>query len=115
GKADGVGFALEPPYVGVDLDAELPEVEHYAVMLALDSYAERSPSGAGHHVLVRATLNGHGRHPVGIGVFQTGRFFYFTGEHVRGTPATIEARQAELEMLLAQYLSAREPCELANA
>ena len=24
GKADGIGFVLEPPYVGVDLDDELP-------------------------------------------------------------------------------------------
>jgi putative DNA primase/helicase len=104
GKADGIGFALAPPYVGVDLDEELPEVDQHVVLLALDSYAERSPSGTGHHVVIRASLNGHGRHPQGIGVFQTDRFFYFTGEHVRGTPVTIEDRQAELEEVLARFL-----------
>jgi hypothetical protein len=104
GSADGVGFALEPPYVGVDLDEELPESDQGAVMVALNSYSERSVSGTGHHVVVRAHLNGHGRHPQGIGVFQTGRLFYFSGEHVRGTPTTIEDRQAELERVLDAYL-----------
>jgi putative DNA primase/helicase len=104
GDADGIGFALAPPFVGVDLDAELPLNEQYAIMLALDSYAEKSPSGAGHHVIVKASLNGHGRHPVGIGVFQTGRFFYCTGEHVNGTPTTIEERQNALEHVIAEYL-----------
>jgi putative DNA primase/helicase len=104
GEADGVGFALSPPYAAVDLDEELPEIEQHAILLALDSYSERSPSGRGHHVIVKASLNGDGRHPVGIGVFQTGRFLYCTGEHVRGTPTTIEERQAELERVLEQYL-----------
>ena len=35
GDADGIGFALGPPYVGVDLDEELPEPDKGAVMLAL--------------------------------------------------------------------------------
>jgi hypothetical protein len=107
GKADGIGFALAPPFVGVDLDSDLPLNEQYAVMLALDSYAEKSASGTGHHVLVKASLNGHGRHPVGIGVFQTGRFFYCTGEHVTGTPTTIEERQNALEHVIAEYLPDR--------
>lgn len=104
GKADGIGLALEPPYVGVDLDDDLPPADHGAVMLTLDSYSEKSVSGTGHHVIVRANLNGHGRHPQGIGIFQTDRFFYFSGEHVTGTPTTIEDRQAELEQVLARFL-----------
>jgi putative DNA primase/helicase len=106
GSADGIGFALEPPFVGIDLDEDLSQVDQYAVMLVLDSYSERSPSGDGHHVVIRASLNGHGRHPQGIGVFQTDRFFYFTGDHVRGTPTTIEERQAQLDDVLARFLPA---------
>jgi putative DNA primase/helicase len=109
GKADGVGFALEAPFVGVDLDEELPEIDQHAVMVALDSYAERSPSGSGHHVVLRGSLNGHGRHPIGIGVFQTDRFFYCTGNHVHGTPTTIEDRQAQLDDVLARFLPPRKP------
>jgi putative DNA primase/helicase len=114
GKADGVGLALEPPYVGIDLDDALPEIEQHAVMAALDSYSERSPSGEGHHVVIRASLNGHGRHPQGIGVFQVDRLFYFTGAHVHGTPTTIEERQAELERVLDQYLPKQPPARASR-
>jgi putative DNA primase/helicase len=109
GRADGIGFALEPPYVGVDLDAELPEVEQHAILLCLDTYSERSVSGTGYHAVLRASLNGSGRHPAGIGVFQTGRFFYFSGEHAHdlGLPLTIEDRQEQLEAVLEQYLPKR--------
>ena len=103
GAADGIGFALQPPYVGIDLDEELPENDRYAIMLALGSYSEVSVSGAGHHVILKAHLNG-GRHPKGFGVFQKGRLWYCSGEHVTGTPVTVEERQAELEAVLAEYL-----------
>jgi len=106
GKADGVGFALCPPYVGVDLDEELPGADQGAVMGVLDSYSEHSPSGKGYHVVIRADLNGAGRHPQGIGVFQVDRLWYCTGEHVRGTPTTIEERQDELEKVVAHFLPA---------
>ncbi len=105
GKADGIGFALEPPYVGVDLDEELSEADQGAIMFTLNSYSERSVSGTGHHVVIRANLNGHGRHPAGIGVFQVDRFFYFTGEHVHGTPTTIEDRPAQLEEVLVRFVT----------
>jgi hypothetical protein len=114
GRADGIGFALGPPYVGIDLDEELPEQEHGAIMLALDSYSERSPSGRGHHVIVKASLNGRGRHAAGIGVFQDARFFYCTGQRVQGTPATIEERQEQLELVLAEYLKPEPRRQLVN-
>jgi hypothetical protein len=106
GKADGIGLALEPPWVLVDLDDELSEFDKAAIIVALDSYTERSPSGTGHHVILRASLNGHGRHPEGIGVFQTARFAYFTGEHEYGTPETVEERQEQLEKVLAHFVPA---------
>ena len=109
GKADGIGFALEPPFVGVDLDGELAKGDRGAIMACLDSYAETSASGTGAHVILRANLNGHGRHPAGIGVFQTDRFFYCTGAHVRGTPTTIEDRHEQLEEVLARFLPANHP------
>lgn len=109
GKADGIGFALGPPYVGIDLDEELPEADKGAIMGRLDSYSERSVSGTGYHVVIRANLNGSGRHPKGIGIFQVDRFFYFSGEHVRGTPTTIEERQAELELVRAHFLPVADP------
>ena len=55
---DGIGyvFSADDPYVGVDLDAELEEKDQLLIMAALDSYAERSPSGTGHHIIVKAHL-----------------------------------------------------------
>jgi hypothetical protein len=104
--ADGIGFVFTEtdPYTGFDLDPELPEADRAAIALKLASYTEESVSGAGWHVIVRASLNGHGRHPVGLGIFDRGRYFVMTGRHVTGTPETIEERQAELEAVLAEYL-----------
>jgi putative DNA primase/helicase len=96
-------FTREDPYCGVDLNIELLEAEREAIALSLDSYTEESLSG-GWHVIVRASLNGGGRHPRGFGVFDSRRYFVMTGEHVNGTPTTIEERQAELDAVLAQYL-----------
>ena len=109
--ADGIGFVFTEadPFCGVDLDLELPEAERAAIALQLASYTEWSVSGQGWHVVIRASLNGRGRHPAGIGIFDRGRFFVFTGQHVTGTPETIEERQAELEAVLAEYLPREEP------
>ncbi len=106
--ADGIGyvFSADDPYVGVDLDDGLSEADRAAVMLVLDSYTETSFSGDGAHVIIRASLNGDGRHPHGFGVFDQRRFFVVTGMHVRGTPTTIEPRQDELDQVLARYLPA---------
>ena len=103
-RADGIGFALMPPFVGIDLDEELSLNEQWQIMLCLYSYAEVSPSGKGHHVIVKASLNGEGRHRQGIGVFTDARFWYCTGEHVPELPTTIEERQAELEAVIEEYL-----------
>jgi len=93
GGFDGIGyvFSADDPYVGVDLDAGLREADRGAIMAALDSYAETSVSGTGVHVIVRASLNGSRRRSGPFEVYERGRFFVVTGNHVRGTPATIEA------------------------
>lgn len=112
--ADGIGFvfSIEDPYVGVDLDAGMPESDQGAIMAALSSYSERSVSGRGFHVIVRASLNGHPRNRKGpLEMYEAGRFFVMTGEHVVGTPTTIEARQEKLEEVLAHFLPAPAPIE----
>ena len=54
---------------------------------ALGSYTERSVSGRGAHVIVRASLNGHPRHRQGpIGVYSEARYFVMTGEHIMARP-----------------------------
>ncbi len=102
---DGIGFVFSPddPYVGVDLD-EL-DADAGAIILALDSYTEHSVSGDGAHVIVRASLNGHPRNRKGpLEIYGEGRYFVFTGQHMKGTPETIEDRQDQLEKVLAHFL-----------
>ena len=106
----GIGyvFTADDPYVGIDLDDGLSAADRGAIMDVLDSYAEASVSGNGVHVIVRASLNGHGRNRRGpFEVYETERYFCMTGAHVAGTPATIEPRQAELEQILERFLPAQ--------
>jgi putative DNA primase/helicase len=112
GDWGGIGYVFAPgdPYVGVDLDQL--DADAGAIMLALASYSERSVSGRGAHVIVKATLNGYPRNRKGpLEVYEQGRYFVMTGHHIEGTPTTIEDRQAELEEVLARFLP--KPAEAA--
>lgn len=113
-EVDGIGYVFSPddPYLGIDLDDGVSAADQAAIMLALDSYAETSVSSAGVHVIVRASLNGHGRNRKGpFEVYDHDRYFTFTGNHVRGTPTTIEDRQEQLEQVLSHFLPKAEPVE----
>lgn len=109
-NANGIGYVFSPddPYFGLDLDGELSEVERMAIINHLGTYTEASVSGNGYHVIGRGKL-ANGRHPVGFGAFDRGRYFVMTGLHVRGTPTTIEDRQAELDAVLKQFLPKPAP------
>jgi putative DNA primase/helicase len=111
GKADAIGycFAADDPFVGVDLDDGLTEADRASIVLALDSYTERSVSGAGEHVIVRAHLNGSRNRKGPFEVYERERFFVVTGDHIEGTPTTIEERQSQLDDVLSRYLPKREP------
>ena len=109
-EAGGVGFVFDgdDPFVGVDLDTL--DADAGAIITALDSYTEHSVSGRGAHVIVRADLNGHPRRRQGpLEVYSDARYFVVTGEHMRGTPTTIEHRQEQLEAVLARFLPAPNP------
>lgn len=112
GMAEGIGyvFASDDPYCGVDLDLCLSDgVLHPdagAIIASLDSYTETSVSGEGAHVILKASVNG-GRNRTGktgwggdFECYGKSRYFCFTGDHLRGTPTTIEQRQAQLDQVL---------------
>src|SRR5215218_8136510 len=104
---DGVGFVFteEDRYAGIDLDKcrdpETGELEEWAKELIehLDSYTELSPSGTGVHVLIKAELSAGGRRKGQIEMYDSGRFFTVTGQHLPGTPKKIVERQVEIEVL----------------
>ncbi|MGZ4864950.1 MAG: bifunctional DNA primase/polymerase [Halobacteriota archaeon] len=103
-RYDGIGFVFssDQDIVGVDLDGfrdpatGAVDEQARAIIAVLDSYSEVSPSGRGIHVLLRGRLPGARRRKEDIEVYGAGHYFTVTGNHVEGTPATIEQRQEAL-------------------
>jgi primase-polymerase (primpol)-like protein len=108
----GLGFVFtdEDPIVGVDLDdCRIPETGNTRewatnIIDRLDSFTEISPSGTGYHILVEGSLpEGRNRND-DLELYETARFFTVTGDHVDGTPRTVEPRTAELEAVYDDHL-----------
>ena len=98
GKSDGLGIVLGDGLVGVDLDkCRSPETRELtppalAIVRALDSYTEISPSGRALHVLARGALPPGRRKKGVVEMYADGRYFTLTGHHLADTPTTIEER-----------------------
>jgi primase-polymerase (primpol)-like protein len=107
----GYVFTADGPYAGVDLDdcrdpetGDLPDLAR-EIVDRLDSYTEVSPSGTGVHVLIAADLP-EGRNRRGsVELYDRDRFFTVTGEHVEGTPATVEERGEALAAVHETYIA----------
>lgn len=86
GRFNGVGYVFSPddPYCGIDLDPELPTADRETILRRFGSYAELSPSGRGHHIIVKAKLPGGGRKKGSIEVYDRARYFTVTGHVVEG-------------------------------
>lgn len=116
GQYNGLGyvFSADDPFTGIDLDSDsgkgpfccmhdegmLGELtdEASAIIDYLDSYAEYSQSGTGVHIIVEARkLPGWKSRTGNFEIYDSGRFFVMTGDHLEGTPKTVEPRQAEVE------------------
>jgi putative DNA primase/helicase len=100
----GLGYMFHQDYTGIDLDHCVTSDRHidswaWVYLDRFASYAEYSPSGTGIHILVRGTIASglrrqvpHAPHPeAAIEMYCTRRYFTITGNHVSGTPTTIEA------------------------
>ncbi len=115
---DGLGFvfAEDGPLVGVDLDdCRVPETgtltdDAVDIVDRLASYTEVSPSGTGVHVICTGTLPGDRSRKGWVELYEEARFFTVTGDHVDGTPTTVESRSSELATVQAEYV-ASEPSE----
>jgi hypothetical protein len=101
---DGLSFLLTAtdPYMCIDLDhcrnAETGAIESWAQRI-IDlhrSYTEISPSGTGIHIWVRAVLPPEGRKRGNVEMYDDVRFITMTGNHLAGTPTTIERRPVEV-------------------
>jgi len=106
----GIGFMFgqDDPFTGVDLDKcvnpETGEIEPLAkeIIQKLNSYTEISPSGTGVHIIVSGELPPGRRKEGRIEMYCQGRYFTMTGNHLEGTPTTIESREVELKALHAR-------------
>ena len=116
-RFNGIGFvfALGDDYTGIDFDRhrdpETGKLDDFAArhVQRLNSYSEVSQSGAGVHVIARATIPSKtGRRDAknGVEMYSHSRFFCMTGQQVEGAPLTIEARQQEVEGMFREIFPA---------
>lgn len=115
-KYDGIGFVFssDDDIIGIDLDhcrdvasGQIKPRER-KIITDLNSYAEVSVSGTGIHIILRGKILGRSRRRDGVEMYDAGRFFVMTGEHVDGTPLTVERRQRELNELYKEIFSDTE-------
>ncbi len=117
GGYSGMGFVFSQhdPYVGVDFDDCIsngkidPACLEY--LRQLDSYTEFSQSGSGIHVIVRGALPERGRKSTAhkIEMYDHGRFFVMTGQHVVNRPLFINSRDDALWHLHSDLFGQHEP------
>jgi putative DNA primase/helicase len=112
----GVGyeFSADDPFAGVDLDhcrdPETGIIEPWAqeIIRRLNSFTEVSPSGCGVHVILKGKLPPGPRRKGKVEMYDSGRYFTMTGQHLEETPTTIEDRQTELETLHKEIFREKE-------
>lgn len=129
GGFDGIGFVFSKNdnFVGIDLDncrnKETGVIQSWAqgIISRFASYTELSPSGTGVHIIVKGQLPGKGKKVGDTEIYDQGRYFTFTGNHLDGTPVTIETRPAEIDILYASLSEQKkdkpkqnEPTQTAN-
>jgi putative DNA primase/helicase len=105
GNYNGIGFALENAgLVGVDLDhcrdSETGELEAWAedIVKRLNSYTEITPSSKGLRIFLYGEIKNPGRKKGKTECYDSGRFLTVTGQHLEGSPKTIEHRQDEFDL-----------------
>lgn len=96
----GVGFMLESPYVGIDLDDCVKDgvINDYAmgILKKCNSYAEFSPSKTGVHIICKGSIPRAVKTPT-LEIYCEKRYFTMTGDVIR--PYTT-IRKVDLSFLL---------------
>lgn len=91
GWFNGIGFVLteNDPYAFIDLDNPDGDTDAYNKQLKIyqqfDSYAERSPSGTGLHIIVKGKLES-GRRRSKVEIYSSQRYMTMTGDVFRPGP-----------------------------
>lgn len=105
-RFDGLGIVCANGLAGVDLDHKIDDRGRWGstarrIVDELNTYTEITPSGHGLRCLCFGVLPPGGRKNTRqqIEMYDAGRFFTVTGQHVAGTPITIERRDAQLAQI----------------
>ena len=122
GRFDGVGIVLNgtDDLTGVDLDdcvdADTGEIHPWAwdIIKHLNSYSEITPSKRGCRVFLRGTPPRNGCKKGHVEIYNQGRYLTVTGQHIPGTPHSIEFRQEEITAVHAQVFGANETPKAAT-
>ena len=114
-NCDGIGFILGDGIFGIDLDnhpdengntpmtdEEFKEFSKEFVE-QLDSYTEWSQSGKGIHIICQGKLPSGRRRKGSVEMYDSGRFFAFTGNAIRNIP--IQNREEEVKALWSKYIN----------
>src|SRR5258708_5500677 len=110
GGYEGIGyvFSADDPYCGIDLDKCIeppnsdPDNRALGIINDLVGYTERSPSGTGVHIIVRAALP-RAMKKAWIEMYDRGRYFTFTGDVLGTAPETIPDAQPAVSALLTKH------------
>ncbi len=96
----GIGFVFSKgdPFAAIDFDNTDGDNERLEfqkqMFLELNSYTERSPSGTGVHIIVKANLKAGGRRRHAVELYDEARFFTMTGDVFLDVPI----REAQIEV-----------------
>jgi putative DNA primase/helicase len=105
---DGISYAFEEleGIIAFDLDhIDEHQWRSADIVRTLDSFTERSPSGNGLHVWVRAKLPEGRRRKDDIEIYSRRRFLSLTGHVATKHPAVIEARQVAATNVWQRYVA----------
>ncbi|HHV24456.1 MAG TPA: hypothetical protein GXX65_07975 [Methanosarcina sp.] len=117
GEYSGIGFVLSKndPFIGIDWDdvrdSTTGEFEPGIMeeITNLNSYAEISQSGTGAHVICKGSPLDKGMNSDTWEMYSDVHFFAITGDHMDGTPSTInEAPESELKTIYDKLVAEKE-------
>lgn len=124
-QLDGLGFYFKEPYFGIDLDDVGSEIDRYKkddhddnivseFIEMMCSYAEISPSGNGIHIIAKGDLPKGGRRKGKVEMYDTGRFFTMTNNHLGGyTHIADDSDYGKVNFLHNKYIAKSEVSEKA--
>ncbi len=119
-KLAGIGFVLtdDDGYTGIDLDKvrdkETGEIEPWAaeIVALAETYTEISPSGTGLRLIARGKVEATVKcDPAHVEIYKSQRYLTITGDHVPGTPTSIEPAPRTLAALLTRVEEIRPKAE----